>query len=502
MSPSKTRVLVPALAGLGLWVTAPAAQADEAACGGLATSGLFASTTVTGTAYKPADAAQKTPAYCEVTAVVSAVPRSQVLVVYRLPENWNGKMLGFGGGGWAGNTALATAVPGLAKGYATAQTNGGHEVKSSFDTSWAQDNPVAMTDFSHRAVHLMTTTGKTVVARYYGKPAQRNYFQGCSTGGRMGMMETQRYPEDYDGVIAGAPVYSLLVQTSGLVRNRFFRAPGGAISEAQLKRVNEAAVAACDAADGIKDGVVTDPRSCGWDPGALQCKAGESGEQCLTATQVGTLRAAYTDIRDAQGVVGNYGLTRGGEGGWGRFVQSAPQGAADASNGALGELTVYLFGRADFDAAAFDPLTQQAAVHRTPFAKEYEAAKVDLAPYLKRGGKLLLWHGFDDPGPSPMATIDYYQRAKKANGTDSAISLYVAPGVYHCRGGPGADEFDLISALDAWVEKGTAPAFIPAKNSRSGDERPLCAWPTLPIYTGNGDPKKLTSYACRGPAGG
>jgi feruloyl esterase len=245
--------------------------------------------------------------------------------------------------------------------------------------------------------------------------------------------------------------------------------------------------------------VVTDPRSCGWDPGALQCKAGDSGEQCLTATQVSTLRAAYSDIRNAQGVVGNYGLTRGGEGGWARFIQATPQGPPDSSTGGLGDLTVYMFGREDYDLEAFDPLKDQAAVHRTPFAREYEATQADLAPYLKRGGKLLLWHGFDDPGPSPYATIDYYQKAMKANGKSAAISLFVAPGVYHCRGGPGADQFDLLAAMDRWVEQGEAPRMIPARNGETGDERPLCAWPALPYYNGSGDPKKLQSYSCRGP---
>lgn len=485
---------------MGLLLTAGAARADEAACQGLAAAAQVPGTTFAPAHWHPAQAAPKLPAYCELTGVASPVPRSRIGVVLRLPEGWNGKMVGFGGGGWAGNTVLSTAVPALAQGYATAQTDGGHESANGFDVDWARGNPVAMTDFAYRAVHEMTRTGKAVVTQYYGRHASRNYFEGCSTGGRMGMMETQRYPEDYDGVVAGAPVYSLLVQTTGLVRNRFFRAPGAAVSAAQLKMVNEAAVAACDAADGLKDGVVTDPRACGWDPGALACKAGETGEGCLTPAQVTTLRAAYADIRSPQGVVGNYGLTRGGEGGWGRFVQSTPQGAPDPMTGGLGALTVYMFGREDYDLNAFDPAKDQAAVHRTAFAREYEATQADLAPYLKHGGKLLLWHGFDDPGPSPYATIDYYQRAMKANGATAAIRLYVAPGVYHCRGGPGADEFDALAVLDHWVESGEPSASFPARNATSGAERPMCAWPALPYYQGSGDPKKLASFQCRGPA--
>jgi feruloyl esterase len=484
----------------GAGVVMSPAWADEPACQMLAQSGLFAQTTVQSAVYKPADAALRLPAWCEVSGVISATPGSQVAVVYRLPDGWNGKFIGFGGGGWAGNTLLATAVPALAKGYATAQTNAGHDSRTAFDTSWAKGNPVAMTDFAHRAVHQMTVTGKQVVARHYGRPARRHYFQGCSTGGRMGMMESQRYPQDYDGIIAGAPVYSLLVQTSGLVRNRLFRAPGAAISAEQLKRVNRAAVAACDAGDGLEDGIVTDPRSCAWDPSALQCKAGENAASCLTPTQVATLRQAYSDIRNADGVVGNYGLTKGGEGGWSRFVQATPAGAPDASNGGLGELTVYMFGREDHDLSTFDPFRDQAAVHRTPFAREYEAASTNLSPFLKRGGKLLLWHGWDDPGPSALATIDYFERARKANQRSEGLQLYLAPGVYHCRGGPGADDFDMIEALDQWVESGKPPAFIPARNVQSGIERPLCPWPSLPAYKGTGDPKALSSFECRGPA--
>lgn len=476
------------------------AGADERACAALAGSRAFPTTVIEAADYRAADAAAKLPAYCEVTGVVRAVPKSAVKVVLRLPEGWNGKLLGFGGGGWAGNVTLEVAAPGLQKGYATAQTNGGHEARAVFDTSWAQDNSVAMTDFAHRAVHVMTSTAKRVVARYYGHAARRSYFQGCSTGGRMGMMETQRYPADYDGVIAGAPVYNLTVQMMGVLRNRPFREPGAAIGAALMQRVHAAALAACDARDGLADGIVTDPRSCDWDPATLACPAGQTGEDCLSAAQVAALRSAYATVRDADGIVGNWGLTRGGEAGWMPFVQAQPEGPPNAATGELGELKVYMFGRADYDVAAFDPAKNQAALHATPFAHEYEAAQADLAPYLRRGGKLLLWHGFDDPGPSPYATIDYFERARRANGDAAAIRLFVVPGVYHCRGGPGTDEFDLIGVMDAWVESGEAPQLIAARNGQSGAERPLCAWPALPYYKGGGDPGKLASFECRAPA--
>jgi feruloyl esterase len=488
------------LALVAACILPPAVRADERACAALAHSRAFPATVIEAAQYRVADGVAKLPAYCEVTGVVRAVPKSAVQVVLRLPEGWNGKLIGFGGGGWAGNVTLEVAAPGLQKGYATAQTNGGHEAQAVFDTSWARDNPVAMTDFSHRAVHLMTATAKRVVARYYGRAVRRSYFQGCSTGGRMGMMETQRYPWDYDGVIAGAPVYNLTVQMMGVLRNRPFRAPGAAIGAVPMQRVHAAALAACDALDGLADGIVTDPRRCDWDPATLACPAGQAGDDCLGPAQLAALRSAYATVRDADGIVGNWGLTRGGEAGWMPFVQAQPDGPPNAATGDLGELKVYMFGRADYDVAAFDPAQDQTALHATRFAREYEAAQAELAPYLRRGGKLLLWHGFDDPGPSPYATIDYFERARRVNGAGAAIRLFVAPGVYHCRGGPGPDEFDLVDAMDAWVESGKAPQSIAARNSQSGAERPLCAWPALPYYKGSGDPGKLASFACRAPA--
>lgn len=488
--------MLPLLAtGLALALLAPAAWADAAGCAALKAPGL-AATTVAEARFIAADAAKNIPAYCEVTATISPTPRSRITAVYRLPENWNGRMLGLGGGGWAGNILPATAAHALPRGYATAQTDGGHPSANGADVSWVKGNPDAVTDFSHRAVHLMTTTGKAVVTRYYGKAAERNYFQGCSTGGRMALMEAQRYPEDYDAIIAGAPVYTLLTQTSPIVRDRIFKAPGAAIPAPLMAKVNQRVLAACDAKDGVSDGVVTDPRSCDWDPAAMQCPAGASGEDCLSTAQVQALRKAYTTTRGSGGRIANYALTRGGELTWNTFVPTTP-GPRNPMNGSLNELTPLILGTRDGN--TFDPARDQAAVHATPFAKEYEAANPDLRPFLARGGKLLMWHGFDDGGPSPFATIDYYEAVKRTSGADSAVRLFIAPGVGHCRGGPGADDYDPLTALETWDQKGVAPVRIPARNVSSGNERPLCPWPALPAYLGSGDPKSAASYACRVP---
>ena len=477
------------------------ARADEAACRALKAPGLFADTTVIS-----ADMVGQTPtaggmAYCEVKGVISPTPASKIAVVYRLPETWNGRALGIGGGGWAGNVSIEAAAQGLKKGYATLQTNGGHDNITVFDTSWAKDNPAAVTDFSHRAVHLMTVVGKTVVGRYYSKPLSLAVFQGCSTGGRMGLMEAQRYPSDYNAIIAGAPVYSLQVQTSGLVRRRLFTTDKTALADAQIKRVNQAVLDACDAADGLKDGIVTDPRACRWDPSAIQCKPGQSAtaDACLTADQAGALRRAYATVRTTDGKIAFYGLSRSGELGWGAFIalRPAPAEAGAVTSGGSGDLRAFIYGDANYDEAKFNPETDTNKVRSTPFAKEYEAADPDVRPFLASGGKLLLWHGFDDPAPSPYATIAYYEDVKRVTGANSAVALFIAPGVYHCRGGPGANTFDMLSAMESWVDQGKAPAAIPASNPAAGFTRPLCAWPDLAFYKGEGDPNDAANFACR-----
>jgi feruloyl esterase len=456
----------------------------------------FPNTVVKSAAMHVADPAHQLPAFCEVTALISPVAGSHITAVYRLPEDWNGRMVGSGGGGWAGQLGLLPQnSDALVAGDAVAQTDGGHESTNPIDPGWTRNNPVAVTDFSHRAIHETAVVGKQVVAKYYGKPAHHNYFQGCSTGGRMAMMETQRYPDDYEGVVAGAPVYSLLVQSSTLVRDRIFRAPGAEISAELLVKVNAAVVAACDAADGAIDGVVTNPYACGWEPRAMQCKAAASAGDCLSAPQVKALNEAYRTVKTRNGLVGNYGLTRGSEAGWNPFVPTTADVPRHAMNGDLGALVPLMFGSNDFDVAKFDIEKHQAAVHASAFASEYEAASADLSAFMKRGGKLILWHGLDDPGPSAIATQNYYARAVAQNGAEN-LRFYAAPGVYHCGGGPGADQVDLLTAMEQWVEFGKAPQNLTARNDRAGFERPLCEWPKLPRYT-RGDPNAAASFSCQ-----
>ena len=483
----------------GAFVVAPKpAQAAEGACASLRAPGLFSHTAVTSAAMVAADPAKGMPAYCEVAAMVTPVAGSTIGVVVRLPESWNGKMLGLGGGGWAGNVRIEGAAPGLKTGYATVQTDGGHASTSPWETAWAS-NPESITDFAYRAIHQMTAVGKQVVVRYYGKPQSKAYYQGCSTGGRQGLMEVQRFPTDYDGVIAGAPVYNLLVQTSSVVRNHVFNAPGAGFTEEQLALVNRTVLKACDAKDGLVDGVIADPTACGWDPAELQCKPGAAAaSDCLSESQVNALRTAYRGVQTIDGRTAAWPLAKGGEVGWSRFI-STSNTTKDATNGGgLGGLRGPLLGDANFDMDKFDPDTNLATVRSSAFARAYEANDPTIGALVGRGGKLLMWHGWSDPGPSPIGTITYYKQVQSSvPAADSGVRLFMAPGVYHCGGGPGPDRIDLLSALDRWVQTGQAPQTLLATKADAKISRPLCAYPAVAHYKGAGDPDAATSFECR-----
>ena len=488
-----------AAGAMGAFVAAPkSAHAAEGACASLRAPGLFRHTTVTSAAMVVADPAKGLPAYCEVTAVVTPVAGSNIGVVVRLPEAWNGKMLGLGGGGWAGNVRLDAAAPGLKTGYATAQTDGGHATTGPWDTAWAS-NPESITDFAYRAIHQMTAVGKLVVARYYGKPETKAYYQGCSTGGRQGLMEVQRFPDDYDGVIAGAPVYNLLVQTSAVIRDHVFTAPGAGFTAAQLSLVNRTVLGACDAKDGLADGVIADPGACAWDPAELQCKAGAAaGSDCLSEGQVNALRTAYRGVQTIDGRTAAWPLSRGGEVGWSLFISTSAD-KPDASNGGgLGGLAGPILGDPKFDMGKFDPDTDLAKVRSSAFAHAYEANDPTISTFVDRGGKLLMWHGLSDPGPSPVGTIAYYRQVESAvPAADSGVRLFLAPGVYHCGGGPGPDRMDLLGALDRWVQTGQAPQTLLATKADGKISRPLCAYPAEAHYKGAGDPDAAASFECR-----
>lgn len=434
------------------------------------------------------------PSFCEVTATLSPVPGSSIGVVYRLPASWNGKVLAFGGGGWIGNIALPTAAEGLRKGYATLQTDAGHPIGNVWDTSWAA-SPEAAKDFAWRGIHEMTVAGKKLVAGYYGQAHRRAYYQGCSTGGRMGLMAAQRFPDDFDAMTVGAPVYTLQVQTSAVLRNNTFARNGGGFTPEDLALAKNAALAACDADDGLKDGLINDPRQCRWDPASIQC-SGAKNASCLAPAQVTALRTIYDGVRDADGQWAMFPMSRGGETGWTMFVGTAGTGNDPSGGGGLGGLAPVIFGdrRPDFGAFTLADVQQ---VRRSTFAQMYEAKDPNLAPFFASGGKLLMWHGENDPGPSPVGSNDY-ARAVLARAPAAAQSMryFLMPGVEHCRGGPGADQIELLDALATWDETGVAPGLLVGTKADGSVTRPHCAWPNVARYRGAGNANDPASWQC------
>jgi len=471
------------------------AKLKPAACAALAKPGLFDQTTVSSAVAVAGDADKGLPAYCEVTAVISPTPGSKIGVVYRLPAAWNGKVLGLGGGGWAGDVKLIAAIEGLQRGYATLQTDAGHDPANLWNSTWSADPDMA-TDFAFRGVHLMTVVGKQVAVKYYGQAQSKAYFQGCSTGGRQGLMEVQRFPDDYDGVIAAAPVYNLTVQTTAVLRDNILTQPGGRLTTAALSLVNKAVLKACDAKDGLEDGIVADPRACDWDPAEIQCKDGQSGDDCLSKGQAATLQAVYTGVQNFDGRVAAWPLSRGGELGWSVFLPTG-EAKTDVSGGGMSGLRATIFGDPNYDLSKFDQDADLASVMTSPFGRAYNADNPAISAFTGHGGKLLMWHGWYDPGPSPLATIRYYSQVKgTVADAGSSVRLFVAPGVSHCGGGPGPDKIDILAALDAWVSTGQAPDSVIAAKPKAGISRPLCAYPMKAVYKGSGDPNDAGSFAC------
>lgn len=505
---------------------APAAEGasvpvDAAArCGALAHSNRFAAFTVKSAALVTNGSGMPLPPFCEVVAQASPAPGSQIGMVFRLPINWNGKMLGLGGGGFAGNVTLMAALPGLARGYATFQTDTGHPSAMPWDTAWAVNpngtpNTESLIDFGFRAVHETTQNAKTAVKAFYGSAQQYTYFQGCSQGGRQAIVASQRYPADFDGIIAGAPAFSDGARVSMSMISRAFRAPESKLSRPQIKLVNSAVLRACDGKDGAVDGIIDNPAQCNWDPAELSCKAGASGDSCLSAQRVTAVRSAYANHSGPDGKVIAYGLPRGSE------LSSFPwfiglKQDSQVETGYVNFAPAAGFQR-DTDWNSNDVLASHEAQKNSLFDLIYYAENLDISRFANRGGKLLIWQGMYDQLLPPWAFFDYYDAMRRVTAVqlassgdktrvEDAAQLFTAVGVAHCMGGPGPSDFDGLTALENWVEKGEKPTRLIAKaaspqmvsmaasffndvpNDRPlPNSRPMCPWPTLPHYNGRGD---------------
>jgi feruloyl esterase len=455
-------------------------------------------------------------AYCELSVIVQSVPGSRIGAVYRLPDRWNGQMLGLGGGGQAGNVTLESAIPGLVRGYATAQTDGGHPSTIVWDTQWALNsdssaNWAAIVDFAYRAVHVTSLVGKQVIATYYKRMPQSSTFQGCSTGGRQALLEAQRFADDYDAIIAGAPVYDQRVASAMVAAGQAFGSDRSRLTGEQIANVHDHVLRRCDEKDGLKDGIVSDPDHCDFDPGELACSAGVSDKLCLSNDQVTALRRFYATLRAPDGSVVAYGVPYGSE------LISIPRfmewGDEVATRVGLDRLRIVQFDDTNFDLRRWDVVRELPRIRTSAYALLQDATNADLSAFLQRGGRLLMWHGLYDDLPRAAGSVDYFNAMRAVSRSQlerrgeaptrvlGQTRLFLAQGVSHCAGGDGADRIDALAEMEGW-QKGRAPDRIVAANAhRTGNAaamtRPWCAYPLAPHYRGTGDAKRAESFDCR-----
>jgi feruloyl esterase len=430
-------------------------------------------------------------------------------------SNWNGKFQGVGNGANAGAIsydAMATAVK---RGYAVASTDTGHQTTNGRDAQWALGHPDLLADFAHRGLHITTEHGKAIVHRFYGQAARRSYYVGCSTGGRQGLMEAQRYPDDYDGLIAGAPAANWTRFQAGghlwavLALNKD---PESYIPSTKLPLIEKAVNAACDAADGVTDGVLNDPRRCGFDAQALVCKAGQDGATCLTPKQATAVNQIWTGPRNSRGEQVYPPYMRGAEaaGGWATYTTGSGPLSGSHWEQATNTLKYMVFENPAWDFRTFD-YDRDVAFADRKLGMLMNAFDPDLSPLRRRGGKLLLYHGWNDPSISPQNTVNYYESAVArwreqetalATSSPDFIRLFMVPGMLHCSGGPGADQFDALTALEHWVEQGDAPDMLRASKVVKGAvvrTRPLCAYPKIAVYNGAGSTDDAANFSCQVP---
>jgi feruloyl esterase len=470
---------------------------------------------------------KKLPAFCRIVAKATPTADSNITVEVWMPlAGWNGKLQGLGNGGFAGIIDYMELGAAITKGYAATATDAGH-TGSPIDAGWALGHPEKVIDFGHRGIHEMTRVAKLAVQQFYGSGAKRSYFAGCSDGGREALMEAQRYPEDYDGILAGAPAnyWTGLLSTAVVDTQALTTTPSSFIPQTKIPNIASAVIAACDKLDGVADGILNDPRQCHIDPSAIECKAGEENDKCLTAPQVNALKKIYAGLQDAEGHTIFPGYLPGAEaggGGWGLWITGpAPAKSLMAFFG-IGYYSNMVYEKTDWSYKSFTMDGGiKAAKEKT--AAALDAVNSDLGPFRSRGGKLILYHGWNDPAIPAINTVNYYEEVVAKLGrknTDAFTRLYMVPGMQHCGGGPGADSFgtsgnwpandpqhNIRVALETWVEKGTAPGTITAAKTSDGDSqgsatmtRPLCAYPQAAKYKGSGDTNSADSFVCATPA--
>jgi len=435
-------------------------------------------------------------AFCRVAATLQPSGDSDIKIEVWLPlSGWNGKFLAVGNFGWAGSIMYNGLLMGLEGGYAVASTDTGHDNSLPMG-QFALGHPDKVIDYGYRAVHEMTLDAKALVKAFYGTAPTHSYFTGCSLGGQQALTEAQRFPRDYDGIIAGSPANPIAHLNAYQIWPSLLIAqePSRAIPREKSGLIREAVLKACDALDGVRDGIIEDPAQCHFDPGTLLCNGGDK-PSCLTAPQVDFLRSMYagpSNPRTGQKIYAP--LAPGAEQMVIGVSGTRPMGVAVA-------LFQYLvFQDPNWDWKTFN-LDRDVDFADKVLSTVNLAMNPNLKPFFERGGKLLMYHGWLD-GSSPIESIDYYNAVLKTVGTNEAansIRLFNVPGMGHCMGGAGCDTFDKLGALDQWVQTGQAPDRIVASKVDDGKvirTHPLCAYPAVAKYQGFGSTDDAANYVC------
>ncbi|HVA88546.1 MAG TPA: tannase/feruloyl esterase family alpha/beta hydrolase [Chloroflexota bacterium] len=463
------------------------------------------------------------PAFCRVVAESHPSADSQIKIEVWLPvAGWNGRFLGTGNGGFAGSIYYHSMASAVRQGYASAGTDTGH-TGTATEAGWALGHPEKVIDFGSRGVHEMTQTGEALATAFYGRAPAHRYFSSCSDGGREALMEAQRFPADYDGILAGAPAYNWThLVSSGIVATKaLLGKPASYIPPSKLPAIHKAVLAQCAA--GNPEGYVEDQMQCHFDPGTLLCK-GKETDACLTGAQVTALKALYAGARTKDGKLVDYGQMPGaelGDNGWESWVTGSERGKGAGMAYLTGYFEDMVYGRKGLNVMKLH-LDAALKMAEEKTGRELDAVNPDLSAFSGRGGKLILYHGWDDPAIPALGTVDYYNSVVAEAGAEKAAKfarLFLVPGMQHCALGPGPASFgqdgpddkppandaehNIYLALERWVETGAAPKKVIAEHveDKGGKStvtfsRPLCPYPQAAKYAGTGDRSDAASYVC------
>jgi feruloyl esterase len=456
------------------------------------------------------------PPFCRVAGMIRPTPDSKIRFEVWLPvTGWNGHMVGTGNGGFAGTFYYQQMGPYLKRGFAAVGSDAGHQAEGT-DSTWAFGHPEKVKDFGWRAIHLVAERGKQIIDAYYDKPADKAYFESCSDGGREGLMEAERFPDDYDGIMAGAPAAAWSTSIAAGVRMlQRLSDPVDYIPDRKLPAIQRAVLAACDELDGVKDGVIGDPSQCHFDPQQLLCKQDDELD-CLTQPQIDTLKLLYAKGPDQPGVF------MGDETGWKDWIIGMDPNSSYGIRYVINYFRYMVASDPKINLLTADP-DEMLRESKEKNSANLDAVNPDLSRFAAHGGKLIIFHGWDDPAVPPGNSVAYFESVEKQMGADKTATfarLYMVPGMEHCGLGPGANslgqyggqaaigpKYGLFDVLENWVEKGApledviATHFEPGPNGapKAAFTRPLCAYPKVAKYSGSGDTNDAANFTCVAP---